>query len=397
VANGISFPAFNVQPLLHARNDRARGVIKKLKDALKAPGKEREHRSLAAQLDGLWEVCDSLWGPTETDRIGKCLQSAGLKDKLSTPVTDTPDAYSAFQELLVRLATLSVENLQRSLTQLVKTHILEDTDSDDWIENLLVSTAKNPKKASLVFELADSSSFTYPVNHPATCSWVNAQLMGQQVSGRADDPASAEADAYGRAFEQEQCRESFPAVILPHVGKVILRAMSSESPCQKRYERVDSNSFPASTWVRQSTKDALEWLCHRQRQGATWADASGACGFTKRDGKKVPISGLLLAYPSSLGESPPQLAGFLFSKEDPQDPDGAKFETAAARVTSAMSLMVKEQPGSEGLRSRKGGQSKDEAVGEQKVRRVGTHFRCRRMASRLREYPSDKPEYRYER
>lgn len=343
VANGISFPAFNVQPMLHAQNDAAKNAVKRLKDTVKSHEKERKQKALPLQFEEVWESCEILWVPSETDRINKCLQSAGLKDKLSKAATSMPDAYRAFQELQRRLETLTADHLQQSLKQLVRGYILTREDANDWIETLLVSSAKSPKRVSLVFELSDSSSFPYPVNHPALCSWVNAQLMAEQPPGTTQH-ASAETDAFGKGLEKGHNDEAFPAVNLPQVGKVILRAMSSESPCQKRYGRVDAHSFPACRGIRQAMKDALEWLCDKERKGKTWADASGACGFTKRDGKKVPVSGLFLVYPSSLGPAPPELAGFFFGENGALDPDGAKFESAAARVTSAMRIMVGQHP-----------------------------------------------------
>ncbi len=127
------------------------------------------------------------------------------------------------------------------------------------------------------------------------------------------------------------------------IGDTILRAMNKESLCQKRYGEIGSKSFSAGRRAQEAMKKSLEWLGEPEREGKTWANASGACGFTKRDGKNVPVPGLLFAYPSSLGEDPPELAGVFDRNDEALDPDGSKFESAAARVTSALELKVAEQ------------------------------------------------------
>ena len=344
VANGVSFPAFNVQPLLHAGSDQAKDSVKRLKELMKHEIKNRNEDALDQRLDELWEACEKLWlPPKEVKRINSCLQSGGLKEKLGDAINAIPDDYRGLRELVQRSQELTADDLQRMLKCTIREAILKSGTVDEWIETLLVSTANQAKKFSVVLELADRSSFPYPVNHEKVYAWVNAQLFVQRLPGivRRDAP---EVDAFGKSFQPSDDDEKFPSVNLPIVGKVILRAMSSESPCQKRYGRIDAKSFPAGKDVRQAMKDALEWLGCKDRKWSTWANASGVCGFTKRDGKKVPVPGLFLVHPSSLGEDPPELAGFFFRQDEAPDPDGAKFESAAARVTSALKTVAKEQP-----------------------------------------------------
>ncbi len=343
VANGVSFPAFNLQPLLHAQSDEAKEVIKSLKKDVKTKYEERNEQEIKSQIDKLWGSCAQVWSSSEAERIKKCLQSAGLDDKLKNAIKNVPEAYEAIPELMKRSKKLTADDLQQSLKRILVQQILRSQDATEWIDSLLVSTAKSTKKVSVVLELADRSSFPYPVNHERSYRWINAGLMEQAVPTN-DELVISEVDAFGKPIGEADSKEKFHSANLPVIGKVILRAMSSEIPCQKRYGRIDANSFPAGGGVRQAMKDALEWLCDKDHKWMTWANASGACGFTKRDGKKVPVSGLFLVYPSSLGKDPPELAGLFVREDEAMDPDGAKFESAAARVTGALRIMVTEQP-----------------------------------------------------
>lgn len=343
IANGISFPAFNLQPLLHAQSDEAKEAVKRLKKSVKSKNEKRNEQEITSQIDRLWGSCDHVWSSGETVRIEKCLLSAGLDDALRNALKNVPDDHRAIPELMKRSKKLTADELQHGLKRILVQHILRSQDATEWIDSMLVSTAGSVKKVSVVLELADRSSFRYPVNHERSYSWINAGLMEDPVPSN-DELIISAVDAFGKPIEEGDGKKTFPAVNLPVIGKVILRAMSSESPCQKRYGQVDANTFPAGSVVRQAMKDALEWLGDKARKGTTWADASGACGFTKRDGKKVSVPGLFLVYPSSLGKDPPELVGLFFREDEALDPDGAKFESAAARVTAALRIMVTEQP-----------------------------------------------------
>ena len=68
--------------------------------------------------------------------------------------------------------------------------------------------------------------------------------------------------------------DSFPPVRLPKLGNVILRAMSTEHPCQRRYGFGDSLSCRVGPVSRQDMKNALEWIANADRYEKTWCDVS---------------------------------------------------------------------------------------------------------------------------
>ena len=74
-------------------------------------------------------------------------------------------------------------------------------------------------------------------------------------------------------------------------------------------------------------KNALEWITREDRRGRTWCDVSSLGG----------ASALLIAYPSKLPTETPELAGLFGGVEEEQiDPDDARFEACAKRVTETL-------------------------------------------------------------
>lgn len=334
VSSGTSFPSFNVLPLLHAVNQEAKDKVEALKKMLKTRALSNEG-TLAKEVDALSEVSEKLWVESEGERINRCLQSHPAN--FSNFLGEAPQGLEAMRELICRASLLDVEKLWKGLKDaLVKRIHNSPANPNEWIDTLLVTSAarKSMKKVSLVLELADRSLFQYPANHEKVQAWVNSCLMAKEMQ---DSPASgaSERDAFGQQITNTA--GTFPVASIPRLGKVRLRAMSSESPCQFRYAKADSESFPTDAKVRQAMKDSLEWLANQERRGKTWQDVSEACGYD---------NGILLVYPSTLQTDPPELAE-IFAGEESNDGEGTKFEAAAARITPALEGIVKAHPGVE--------------------------------------------------
>ena len=184
------------------------------------------------------------------------------------------------------------------------------------------------KPLTLIFELADQSAFSYPANHERVQRWMNERFLASEVQ----DSGGSSKDAYGKPLVGWE--ETFPACRLSVLGNVILRAMSSESPCQQRYGSVDARSYPVGSEARKAMKAGLEWLAASERKGRTWCDVSGG-----NRGKPT----VLFAYPSALREDPPYIAGLFANSGDGQDSDGLKFSACAERITVALKGIANEQ------------------------------------------------------
>ncbi|MGC8603675.1 MAG: hypothetical protein ACP5VS_08320 [Desulfomonilaceae bacterium] len=330
VSNGFSFPAFNVPPLFWAKSDEARQLTKKLKEIFQPKNGKVivDREAFHASVSSIKEICQPLWTHSERERISKCLTSAGLSQKIGNSLQLRGNCQSIF-ELIERSAKICVNELQSHfLSKIVAKLEKSPLDPTYWVDTLLVSSSRTFKKVQIVVELADRSSFQYPANHPKAIEFLNRLLMESLHAAGAGNSGS---DAFGWAITDDDFKTTFPSVRLPRLGDTKLRAMNKESPCQKRYNVIGSESFPAGSKIRQAMKDSLEWLGNELRKGKTWEDVSDTCGYDRA---------LLFVYPSALAEDPPGLAGLFQSS----DTDGQKFEAAAARVLPALKGTVQDVP-----------------------------------------------------
>ncbi len=190
---------------------------------------------------------------------------------------------------------------------------------------------------SLIAELADRSAYPYPANHERVQVWMNSRF--QNCEPAAGMTPTAEANAPKDVFATPAIRvdESFPAVRLPVLGNVILRSMSSESPCQRRYGFADAGSCAVGQASRQEMKNALEWIGQPDRREKTWCDVSSLAGN----------AGVLFAYSSKKPEDAPEVAGLIVGYDDHADPDGVRFEACASRVTTSLTALSHEAPTTE--------------------------------------------------
>ncbi len=330
VAAGVSFPAFNVLPLYEPTGEDAKKTAVELRKAItsKSPPKPDE---IKQRLESLVGASASLWVKKEPARLTKCLTT--LAGEVGRVLDAPPDDFRSISELIARSGKLSAENLHAQLASVLANKIVGALSmAADWFDALFFHSGKDPKKWSLIAELTDRSAFAYPANHERVQVWMNSrfQAVDKPSEQTTLDSQNEQADAFAKPAIRLD--ESFPSVRLPVLGNVILRSMSSESPCQRRYGFADSQSCRVGQASRQDMKNALEWIGHPGRREKTWCDVSSLNG----------VSGVLFAYPSQLVES--ELAGLIVGLDDKVDPDGAKFEACAARVTASLTELVRKQP-----------------------------------------------------
>jgi len=339
LAAGESFPVFNISPLYHRhlkkgeKHEALDGLTKSI-----ATNEETEKRKILERISRIAEDFVSVWDQKERDRVCNCLVQAPRKlfeqAGCSEGDTQTPRAFCILRD---RASQIDVDAFIDRIKELVTEETLKErSQAKALFSTFLFCTAKRVKKLSCVLELADwkALGLEYPANHPRVLRDINSLLLKQ----RSPNGFAAEADAYGGNPEGHD--GAFDSADLPRLGKVSLWAMSSESPCQKRYHRGESNLFTVGQVTRQSMKDALEWLAKTERLGKTWENVTNASGYG---------AALLFAYPARLSAFPPEVAGLFGGDEQPkeQDKDGARFEALASRVVPAIRGILKEQPDAE--------------------------------------------------
>ena len=335
VAAGTSFPAFNVLPLYEPSGKNVKKIAERAAELRRAITSKSPPTSdeIKHSLDSLIGTSDSLWVKKEPARITKCLTTLAneVGQALGTPSND----FRAISALIVRSEKLTAESLQTQLTSVLTNKIIgKPSLAADWFDALFFHSGKDPTRWSLIAELADRSVFAFPANHERVQVWMNSRF--QAVDEPSELATSNSQNEQADVFAEPAIRldESFPSVRLPVLGNVILRSMSSESPCQRRYGFADSQSCRVGQMSRQGMKNALEWIGDPDRREKTWCDVSSLNG----------VSGVLFAYPSQKPEVAPELAGLIVGLNADRDPDGANFEQCARRVTTSLKELVRKQP-----------------------------------------------------
>lgn len=334
VAAGVSFPAFNVLPLLEPMSEATK-LAGDLRRGL-ASKSSSNPVEFGLRLESLTTASDSLWNGKEPGRINKCLTT--LPRDMAAGLGAPPDEFRSILELIHRAAKLTADSLHRQLVS-IATRKLFDSPSGaaNWFDMLFFHSGKTPKKLALVLELADRSVYPYPANHERVQVWMNSRFQGCEQGAMTGAVAERNASDDAFALPSIHLDESFPAVRLPVLGNVILRSMSSESPCQRRYSFADSESCRVGQVSRQNMKNALEWAGQSNRREKTWCDVS-ALGRN---------AGVLFAYPSEKPDIAPEVAGLIVGFDDVADPEGARFEACASRVTASLTALSHEVPHTE--------------------------------------------------
>ena len=322
--NGVSFPGFNIPALYRPRSEESLATARELRQSLasKFPPDEDD---LLRSLGLLIQASGSVWTGAKGAQLNKSL-GAHTKD-LGTLLGTPPSDYSAIAELIARTNRLSADALHHELTEILRLSILRSPRAaHDWFDILFFHSGQRPKDVSLILEVADRSRFAFPANHSSVQRWMNETLQARATPSSQDDGASRtpESDTFGNPATN--ALDKFPAARLPRLGNVILRSMAKDSRCQRRYGRIESDSCPVGHVSRTEMKNALEWIGGAERHDKTWSDISSLNGKAS----------VLFVYPSVQPENAPELAGLIVGLDSDADPDGARFQACASRVTRAL-------------------------------------------------------------
>ena len=327
---GTSFPAFNVLPLFEPRteSDKKAAVDLRKEIVSKSPPTCDE---IKQRIDAMCAASNSLWVKKEPSRITKCLTL--IPNEVAKMLGSPLDEFRSITELIARVRKLTAESLHSRLGAIVIDKIVETPSAAaEWFDLLFFHSGKKPAKSSLIAEVSDRSMYPYPATHERVQAWMNSRFQDDKQQADTEGGQSALADDIF-AMPAIGLDETFPSVrVQSAIGDVKLRAMSSEHLCQRRYGFADAQSCRVGQPSRREMKTALEWIAHPDRREKTWCDVSSLTG----------VKGVLFAYPSELVET--ELAGMIVGIDAESDPDGARFEACAARVTASLTELVRKQP-----------------------------------------------------
>lgn len=335
-SNGESFPAFNISPLFKPVGDEIASSIKELRKKLKDGGEIGAadiEKVLSSSLNA-WTIVKKR--KSESDRVGNCLNRV-VRIEVEPQLVDVPDEYNSIKELCIRAKKMTASLLHDQLRKILLSKFQESQDSR--FIDILFGTAKS----QVILELSDwaQSNNKYPANHQQVQNWMNSRFLINSENELKDE--SERSDAFGENLAGHD--QKFPEIRLKNsLGKVIMRAMNKESPCQTRYRMIDAASFPTGNKVRKETKRALEWLGDPAQQWKTWCDISNkTIDLSKKQNRNKRI--VLFSYPTEMPQLVPELAGLFGGTDDNfTDAEGTRFSAIAARVTDTLNGLAKGRP-----------------------------------------------------
>ncbi len=323
-ANGCSFPAFNVSPLFKTDDKEMIKEISQIKKNLK-----KGNPIDVLKLNELINNCHINWNETALSNIGRCLSRATIE--IEKQLIDVPPEYSSIQILFERAKNIEVKAFHEQMKHQLLEQRSRNINSNSI--DILFQTSKTAKKVQVIFEISDWAVMgaSYPPNHPNIQRWMNDRMIHFSSENRST--GTIDKDAFNGSSDGWE--EKLPSVRVPILGNVSLRAMNSESPCQRRYGMVDALSFPIGSSVRQEMKGSLEWLSDETRKRKTWIDLT----------RQAENATILFAYPTQKPETVPELASLMGGIENAAaDPDGSTFSAIAARVTGTLKGIARERP-----------------------------------------------------
>jgi len=333
--NGFSTPVFNVLPLFPIfdsglNKDEAKAATKRAKDELETA--RADAATWSAYFDAIRLRCDQVAGSWIDSKTGKpdeksrkSLADVPAQLQALLPVGD-PD-YAVLRALFERLQHLSPERFFPALARQLETQLAAAYDEKLFKLYCASSEAETTKACNLLLDLPDWDEVgDYPLTSARTVALLNT-LLAREGSMAAHSDVSPVQDAYGRAAQDAS--EKFADVIVPGLGKVILRAMTKDAACQYRYGQADADSFLVGKASRERAKSALEYLTDPTRKGKTWQFRGGS---------------LFLFYPEAeLSALSDARIADLCSLPDDEDDEfaeqaqaAASFEVRAARIAAAL-------------------------------------------------------------
>jgi hypothetical protein len=185
---------------------------------------------------------------------------------------------------------------------------IANRDSVSTMLTFLVSEKKpsdQQSNISVYLDICDWNSF--PITSTNTVDFLNAVL----IQTKCNVGNSNTNDAFGELLDGGD--DTLPTITLQFIGKVGLRSMNHESPCQYRYGTIDAKSFPVGQESRKRAQSALLWLGNKDFEGQTWGRAD--------------IKELIFAYPAVIPKKPIKLIACFGTQQN--DDSEARFANAA--------------------------------------------------------------------
>lgn len=320
--NGFSFPVFNIAPLFALNLDE---ITQKALKRVDADTWSTTFQHIEAKCDNsarTWLVLNKQGNIVLNDRYRKSV--ADVPNQFFTTLNACEMSHPVLSELVARLKNQMPEQFLLSLTDWLADKLRRNYDARLFSLYCSTSPAEAKKSVNILLDMPDWIDIgDYPVTSGKTAEFINSLLVARDGNG--DEMPLHQAstmDAYGQSAVR--AGEKFDDINVGGLGKIILRAMTKDAPCQYRYGKADADSFVMGQSSRRQAKIALESLASGKAKGKTWQFRSG---------------NLVLLYPEHNLPSFNELdvADFCSLPDDDDDQVGAQatFVARAERIAQA--------------------------------------------------------------
>lgn len=270
---GFSFPIFNVSPLFApVLSDDTLRALSSVDDA-DWPVLFETIENACNDLACAWLESDAKRNCVVKERYRKSLE--GIPNKLLETMQSCDTAHPVLQELISRLRQQTPEQFFLSLAEHIESQLRQSHDPQLFKLYCATSTADGNRNFNILLDVSDWSDMgldAYPVASRETTSFLNELLTRRDGKIGTSIVEDGLRDAY--ELPAIRAREKFDDVNTA-LGKIILRAMTKDAPCQYRYGKADADSFVVGESSRRLAKGALEFLTAPNSKGKTWQFRAG--------------------------------------------------------------------------------------------------------------------------
>jgi hypothetical protein len=317
--NGDSFPGLNFRSQYRITDPEKKKQINKWRE-----GKDPVN---IVQLKKWCDEAEYLFDEDFVSKLYRCLNSVPMKlldffhkqqigmdsalGILANRMTSAKDFHVTFRDFLWSSLVAS-ESVKTVLDFLVQDGDEKKAVSDDR------------KNISVFFDITDFHNYEYPVASIQSMELLNRILLATKTSTVTDNDSGL-FDAFGDILVENDSKEVMPPVKVAYMKTpVILRAMAKDTPCQKRYGRIASASYPAGQKIRKRASSALAWLSNRAFEDITWG--------------KTDSSELIFSYPEELRPLPPALLSLFGTKKEGLGVESRFINAAEGAISSLREL-----------------------------------------------------------
>ncbi len=184
--------------------------------------------------------------------------------------------YEALHELTVRfLLAENVAAFLEDLATVVKSQ--QDEITYSLLEGILIGGKWDQNKGEfraevpIALDLSDWEKYRVRVASPKFEAFVSECLFRIQ----ADSPGSQYGTSALSGTSQYLVDDKFPNPTLRVIGNTYLFAVNDQTPCQTRYKRTSTATFPSGRTEANGIQDALLWITNSDRREKTWCSIPG--------------------------------------------------------------------------------------------------------------------------